>query len=172
MKQLITLFLTVAMFSNAFTQNDKQKIEGFRSFKWGQEITEMKINGELANFIKVDEGKDKDGDYYILAGDNNKIGNVELRQILYVFSKKDGKFFKVILNGKKDDAEQMNFIVDYKYGDNINEDKKDDKTIKEWIVNDVTIILREYTLHKFELVIESDWEAAEAFRKNTNVSDF
>ena len=172
MKQIVTLFLTVSLFANVFAQEDKTKIEGFRSFTWGQEITEMKVNGEVANFIKMEKEKEKDGDYYILADENLKIGNVMLKNIEYVFSKKDGKFFKVVLNGKKADSEQMNFIVDYKYGENLNEDAKDDKVIKEWIVNNVTITMKDYNLHKFELTIESDWEAAEAFRKNTNVSDF
>ena len=170
MKKYILLLITIGIFSFSNAQEDK-KIKGFRSFEWGQELSEMKVNGEVANFIKV-ESDNNDGDHYILADENLMIGNVLLKNIEYVFSKKDGKFYKVILTGKKEDSEQMTFIVDYKYGDNLNEDKKDDKVIKEWLVNDVTIKLEDYNLHKFILVLESDWEAAEAFRKNTHVSDF
>jgi len=170
MKYIITLFLTVGLFS--FSNAQVSKVEGFRTFKWGQEVSEMKVEEEVANFIKIDTDKEKDGDYYILADENLVVGNILLKKIEYVFSKKDGKFYKVILTGKKDDVDQMSFIVDYKYGDNLNEDKKDNKVIKEWLINNVSIILRDFNLHKFELVIESDWEAAEAFRKNTNVNDF
>lgn len=169
MKNIITLFLAVSILSlSAQTSN----IEGFRSFTWGQELTEMKIDGEVANFIKIDKDLEKDGDYYILTDENLLIGNVLLKNIEYVFSKKDGKFYKVVLTGKKEDVEQMSFIVDYKYGDSINEDEKDNQTIKQWLINNVNIILKDYTLHKFELMIESNWEAAEAFRKNTSVDDF
>ncbi len=171
MKNIITLLLSFTILSFAVAQEGK-KIEGFRSFEWGQEIQEMKVNGEVANFIKIDKEKEKDGDYYVLADENLVIGNVLLKQIEYVFSKKDGKFFKVILEGKKEDVDQMNFIVDYKYGSNLNEDSKDDKVIKEWIINNVTITMQDYKFNKFYLTLESDWEAAEAFRKNTNVNDF
>jgi len=171
MKQIFILLLLIGTFSFSNAQN-KGKIEGFRSFKWGQEINEMKIDGEVANFIKTDSEKEKDGDHYILADENLVIGNVLLKQIEYVFSKKDGKFYKVILTGKKEDVEQMTFIVDYKYGNNLNEDKKDDQVIKQWLVDNVTITLKDFNLHKFFLILESDWEAAEAFRKNTNVNDF
>lgn len=172
MKHIITLFIAISLFATSYAQTEKAKVEGFRSFKWGEEMSEMKVNGELANFIKMDKENTKDGDYYILADENLMIGNVRLGSIEYVFSKKDGKFFKVVLTGKKADSEQMNFIVDYKYGENANEDAKDDRVIKEWIINNVTITMKDFTLHKFELILKSDWEAAEAYRKNTNVSDF
>lgn len=172
MKHIITLFVAISLFASTNAQTEKTKVEGFRSFKWGQEMSEIKIDGELANFIKIDKEKETDGDYYILADENLLIGNVLLSSIEYVFSKKDGKFFKVVLKGKKADSEQMNFIVDYKYGKNLNEDIKDDRVIKEWIINNVTISMKDFTLHKFELTLRSDWEKAEAYRKNTNVSDF
>jgi len=172
MKYIIILFLTINIFSYSFAQDAEKKIEGFRSFEWGQELSEMKVNGEVANFIKIDTDKEKDGDYYILAEENLMIGNILLKNIEYVFSKKDGKFYKVVLTGKKEDVEQMTFIVDYKYGENLNEDKKDDQVIKQWLINNVTITLKDFNLHKFELLLESDWEAAEAFRKNTSVEDF
>lgn len=172
MKQIITLFFALFLMTNIYAQSDAKKIKGFRSFEWGQELSEMKKDGEAANFIKMEADKDKGGDVFILAGENLMLGNVLLTSVEYVFSKKDNKFFKVILTGKKADTEQMDFIVDYKYGSFKNEDTKDDFVIKQWIVENVTVSLKEFSLHKFELSISSDWEAAEAFRKNTSVSDF
>ena len=153
MKYIITLFVAISLFASANAQTKATKVEGFRDFKWGEEMSEMKVNGELANFIKMDKEKEKDGDYYILADENLMIGNVLLNSIEYVFSKKDGKFFKVVLTGKKTDAEQMNFIVDYKYGENANEESKDDRVIKEWIIKNVSITMKDFTLHKFELIL-------------------
>lgn len=171
MKHILTLLLLVGFASANFAQEDSPtKIEGFRTFEWGLKLDEMMKDGEQPNFIETE--KLKDGTYYVLAEENLMIGNVLLSGINYVFSKKDDKFFKVVLTGKKIDVEQMQFIVDYKYGEHLNETIKDDKVIMQWIVEDVTITLVDHKYNKFELILESNWEAVQAFKKNTNVSDF
>ena len=171
MKYIFTLLTVLTLSFSSFAQNDaEQKIKGFRSFEWGQVIEEMTTNGEEPNFIQTE--KMKDGKYFILAEENLVLGNVLLTGIQYVFSKKDDKFYKVILKGKKEDVEQMDFIVNYKYGENLNYDEKDSKVIKQWIVDNVTVTLTDFEFNTFELTIESDWEAAEAFKKNTSVTDF
>lgn len=171
MKHIFTYIVLFAFTSNIFAQEvGPSKITGFRTFEWGQKLNEMTIDGETPNFIETE--KLKDGSYYILANENLVIGNVLLTGINYVFSKKDDKFFKTLLTGRKDDVQQMLFIIEYKYGKHVNETKKDDKVIKQWIIQNVSITLTEYEFKKFELTIESDWEAAEAFKKNTNVTDF
>ena len=154
MKYIITIFTIFALSANVFAQTAENKIEGFRTLKWGDEISNIMINGEVANFIETE--KAKEGTFYILPSDNLMIGNVLLDEIKYVFSKKDDKFFKVSLTGKKEDVEQMKFIVDHKYGEHLNETEKDDKVIQQWIVHNVTITLKDYTFNKFELIIESE----------------
>lgn len=171
MKRILSIVAILCFTSTIFAQeNETSKIDGFRTFKWGQILEEMTKDGEQPNFIETE--KLKDGAYYILAEENLMIGNVLLSGINYVFSKKDDKFFKVVLTGKKIDVEQMQFIVDYKYGEHVNETERDDKIIMQWIVEDVTITLIDYKYNKFELILESNWEAVQAFKKNTNVSDF
>lgn len=170
MKYIITIFTIFALSANVLAQTADKNIEGFRTLKWGDEISSVMIKGEVANFIATE--KSKEGSAYILPSENLMIGNVLLNEIKYVFSKKDDKFFKVNLTGRKEEVEQMKFIISHKYGEPINEIEKDDKTIQEWIVGNVTIKLTDYTFNTFELVIKSDWEAAEAYKKNTNVSDF
>ena len=171
MKYLFTILFATSLCFTSFAQEEiDYKIKGFRTFVWGTELTEMMLDDEQANFIKIE--KEKDGEYFVLPNESLIIGNLLLTSIEYVFSKKDDRFYKVVLSGKKEDADQMNFIVDFKYGDNVNEDIKDDKIVKQWVIQNVTITMKEYTFNKFELVIESDWEAAEAYRKNTSVADF
>lgn len=171
MKYIFTLITILTLSFSSFAQNDAvQKIKGFRSLEWGQVIEEITVGGEEPNFIQTE--KKKDGKYFVLAEENLALGNVLLTGIQYVFSKKDDKFYKVILTGKKEDVEQMNFIIDYKYGDNLNLDEKDGKVVKQWLVDNVTVTLTDFEFNTFELVIESDWEAAEAFKKNTSVTDF
>jgi hypothetical protein len=174
MKQLLTLAfcLFAALTMNA--QTEKQRIEGFRDFKWGAHVDSITRNGEPVKFTKVDrnDAHETDGHYYTIKGDNMMIGNVTLTNVFYVFSKKDQRLFKVLLEGKKADTEQMRFIVDFKYGESVNEGVFDDKILKQWLVRDVYITLREFSFNKFELELRSDWQAAEAYKKNTNVKDF
>lgn len=171
MKHILTIILLVGFVTAGYAQKDApNKIKGFRTFDWGNKLEKLTKDGEQPNFIETE--KLKDGTYYILAEENLMLGNVLLSGINYVFSKKDDKFYKVVLTGKKVDVEQMQFIVDYKYGEHLNETEKDDKKIMQWIVDDVTITLIDHKFNKFELILESNWEAVQAFKKNTNVTDF
>ena len=43
---------------------------------------------------------------------------------------------------------------------------------RQWIVADVTLSLYNFNYNKFEFELLSDWEAAEAYEKNTSVTDF
>lgn len=171
MKHLFLLLFSSLILGQSIAQNklDEKRIKDFRKMEWGKSIDELSTNGEL---VFIETAKEKDGTHYVLADENLVIGNVLLTNIEYVFSKKDDKFYKVILTGRKADVEQMKFIVDYKYGTHSNENVTDNNVVKEWLVSNVKIMLNDFAYNKFTLVIESDWEAVEAYRKNTNVSDF
>lgn len=171
MKHLFLLLFSSLILGQSVAQNklDEKRIKDFRKMEWGKSIDELSTNGEL---VFIETAKEKDGTHYVLADENLIIGNVSLTKIEYVFSKKDDKFYKVILTGRKADVEQMKFIVDYKYGTHSNENVTDNNVVKEWLVSNVKIMLNDFAYNKFTLVIESDWEAVEAYRKNTNVSDF
>lgn len=169
-KYLLILLLGLSL--NSFAQ-EKTRIEGFRDFAWGSHVDSTFVNGQKVNFVpatKVD--LINGGKFYTLAYDDLSIGSVRLTNIYYVFSDDNNKLFKVLLEGKKKDVEEMEFIVDYKYGDHANEAIDDDKISKQWIVADVTLSLYNYNYNKFEFELVSDWEAAEAYKKNTNVTDF
>lgn len=172
MKKILSLVAFFCFTTVMFAQErSSAKIEGFRSFEWGQKLEDMTTeDGDAPNFIPIE--KLKDGSYYIIANENLNIGNVLLTSINYVFSRKDDKFYKVVLTGKKEDVEQMKFIIEYKYGKSQNDTQKDDKQLKQWLIQNVNMVLTDYDFKKFELTIESNWEAAEAFKKNTNVTDF
>jgi hypothetical protein len=174
MKHLLTItcFLLIGILASAQTKT--QRIEGFRDFTWGSHIDSIFRDGSPVKFNKVErnDANENDGHYYTIKGDNMYIGNVALTNIYYVFSKKDNRLFKVLLEGKKQDTEQMRFIVDFKYGESVNEGTVDDKILKQWLVRDVYITLREFSFNKFELELRSDWQAAQAYKKNTSVSDF
>lgn len=165
------LFILVAT-QLVVAQADAERIEGFRDITWGSHVDSVFVNGEQVVFTpaaKVDLLNG--GKFYTIANDDLIIGSINLVNIYYVFSE-DDRLYKVILEGKKADVEQMEFIVDYKYGTNVNEAVDDDKVSKQWIVSDVTLSLYNFNYNKFEFELFSDWEAAEAYRKNTSVMDF
>ncbi len=172
MKQIITV-LFVAMLSFSSAQTDITRIEGFRDLTWGSHVDSIFRDGEKLVFTpatKVDLLNG--GKFYKLQNDNLMLGSILLTNIYYVFSEKNDRLYKVILEGKKADVEQMDFIVDYKYGDHVNEAVDDDKISKQWIVSDVTLSLFNFNYNKFEFELFSDWEAAEAYKKNISVTDF
>lgn len=169
-KILAVLFIGFTL--NSFAQV-KDRIEGFRDFVWGSHVDSTFLNGSKVFFepaTKVD--LINGGKFYTLANDDLSIGSVRLTNIYYVFSDDNSKLYKVLLEGKKKDVEEMEFIVDYKYGDHVNEAIDDDKISKQWIIADVTLSLFNFNYNKFEFELKSDWEAAAAYKKNTNVTDF
>ena len=99
------------------------------------------------------------------------IGNVKLNKLVYLFND-DNRFVKVYMEGPKEQTEQMKFILDYKFGEHKNESKVDNVAYKQWLVKDVTFTLGEFDYLKFEVKIESNWQASEAYKKNTTVDDF
>lgn len=172
MKQLLTI-LFLAGFTIINAQIKQTRIDGFRDFKWGSHVDSLDRSGEPVMFIpatKVDLLNG--GKFYTLPQENLVLGSIVLTNIYYVFSDKTDKLYKVVLEGKKSDVESMDFIVDHKYGEHVNEAVDDDKISKQWIVADVTLSLYNFNYNKFEFELLSDWEAAEAYEKNTSVTDF
>ncbi|MCD8528893.1 MAG: hypothetical protein LRY27_02750 [Chitinophagales bacterium] len=172
MKQVLFVFALLCS-SLSFAQGNFDRIEGFRDINWGSHVDSIYANGQHivftpANKVDLLNG----GKYFVINNDNMLLGNLILTNIYYVFSENNNRLYKVILEGKKNDVEQMEFIVDYKYGDHLNEKMDDDKISKQWLVQDVTLSLYNFNYNKFEFELLSDWEAAEAYKKNTNVSDF
>ncbi|MFN8309010.1 MAG: hypothetical protein U0T73_03520 [Chitinophagales bacterium] len=167
--QKIALLFTALLFAfSAFSQEDNN-VTAFRGMPWGAFRDSMYVNGK-----KIDFSKDKSSlqrNAYIINNDNMTIGNVKVTRINYIFND-ENRFVKVYVEGPKDDAEQMKFILDYKFGAHKNESRVDNVNYKQWLVKDVTFTLGEYEFLKFELKIESNWQASEAYKKNTTVEDF
>lgn len=174
MKNVLTsLVLTLATVLPVLAQSeaDVQQVDGFRDFEWGVHLDSVSYDDGTAVGFNESE-RTNGGRYFQIPNDDYSIGSVLLREIHYVFSDEDDRFYKVVLVGDKVDTETMEFIVDHKYGDHVNESANDDKVIKQWIVGEVTFTLLENKFNTFELEIKSDWQAIEAYRKNVSVDDF
>lgn len=161
--------LTIMSFFYMGYSADNDAVLDFRKIFWGTPKDSIMINGKKPEFIR-DKTTILKNAYYI-NGDDMTIGAVKLEKVLYIFND-DNRFYKVFLQGGIDQLQQMKFILSYKFGDFKNESYIDDSHIMQWIIKDVTFTLKEITKSHFELTIESNWQASEDYKKNTNVDDF
>ena len=167
MKKIFSILFFIAFAIGAFAQ--ETNVTSFRNIPWGAFRDFLFVKGKKIEFVKDKSSLIKNA--YIIAGDDMTIGNVKLNKLVYLFSD-EGRFIKVYMEGPKDQTEQMKFILDYKFGAFKNESKVDNVAYKQWLVKDVTFTLGEYDYLKFEVKIESNWQASEAYKKNISVDDF
>ena len=167
MKKIAAVVFFIAFAVGAFAQ--EPNITSFRGIAWGAYRDSIVIKGKKVEFVKDKNSLTKNA--YTIPNDDMMIGSVKLTKLDYIFDD-DTRLIKVFMEGTKDQAEQMKFILDFKFGEHKNESKVDDVSYKQWLVKNVTFTLGEYSQRKFELKIESNWQATEAYKKNTNVDDF
>ena len=168
MKKLFLAIALLPLFYKGYSADQDAVLE-FRKIFWGTSKDSCYRDGK-----KLDFQRDKNSiikNAYSIPGDDMTIGAVKLDKVLYIFNE-DNRFYKVFLQGTMEQAEQMKFILTYKFGDFRNESYVDDSHIMQWIVKDVTFTLKEINKSRFELTIESNWQASEIYKKNTSVSDF
>jgi len=148
---------------------ESESVLHFRNIFWGTKIDSVWRDGKKLEFQKDRNSLIKNA--YSLAGDDPMIGAVKLDRVLYIFNE-ENRFYKVYLQGNVEQSEQMKFILTYKFGDFRNESYVDDSHIMQWLVKDITFTLKVINKSRFELTIESSWQASEDYKKNTSVNDF
>jgi hypothetical protein len=168
MKKLL-LAITLLGFAQLGFSAESEAVLSFRKVLWGSAKDSIYRDGKKLEFVKDKTSLIKNA--YALPGDDMTIGAVKLDKVLYIFND-DSRFYKVFLQGSFEQVEEMKFILTYKYGDYRNESFVDDSHIMQWQVKDVTFTLKEVTKSRFELTIESNWQASSDYKKNTSVDDF
>jgi hypothetical protein len=168
MKKLVLLLSIIGMAHSGFSAESEGVLD-FRNILWGSPKDSIWRDGKKLEFVKDRNSLIKDAFY--LPGDDLTIGAVKLERVLYIFNE-EGRFYKVFLEGTPADEEEMKFILTYKFGDFRNESFVDDSHIMQWLVKDVTFTLKEINKSRFELTIESSWQASENYKKNISVDDF
>ncbi|MBX2902592.1 MAG: hypothetical protein KF872_03470 [Chitinophagales bacterium] len=170
MKKVIFILLVGFFSLQGFSQSaDGASVTDFRNIYWGAKLDSIFRDGQKLEFIKERTMNLKNA--FVLKGDAMNIGNVRLNKLIYIFND-ENRFVKVYSEGPKEDFEQMKFILKYKFGEPVNERTLDGVTMYQWLVRDVTFTLKQYEFLRFELIIESSWQDAEAYKKNTSVKDF
>lgn len=170
MQKTIIALLTCLLSISAFSQSGESlAVPDFREIFWGAKLDSVYRDGQKMTFIKDNSMNLKNA--FVLKGDEMNIGNVRLNKLIYIFND-ENRFTKVYMEGPKEDFVQMKFILKYKFGEHVNERVLDGVTMYQWLVRDVTFTLKQYEYLRFELVIESSWQDAEAYKKNTSVKDF
>jgi hypothetical protein len=165
------LLLAVSLLSLAHLgfSAESEAVLNFRKIFWGSNKDSIWRDGKKLEFVKDKNSLIKNA--YSLTGDDMTIGAVKLDKILYIFND-ENRFYKVFLQGSFDQAEEMKFILTYKYGDSRNEKFIDDSHSVQWLVKDVTFTLNVISKSRFEVTIESNWQASTDYKKNTSVDDF
>jgi hypothetical protein len=168
MKKLL-LAISLLGFAHMGFSAESEAVLSFRKIFWGSQKDSVYRDGKKLEFVKDKNSLIKNA--YALTGDDMTIGAVKLDKILYIFND-ENRFYRVFLQGSVDQVEEMKFILTYKYGDYRNESFVDDSHIMQWLVKDVTFTLKEISKSRFELTIESNWQASSDYKKNTSVDDF
>lgn len=159
------------LFSFPGLAQKKAKVTDFRQIKWSTHKDSVFRNGEKVNFVKVNNGVEKNA--YRIPNDDMTIGTVKFDKLQYIFNE-DNRFTKVFMQGKQKYLADMEFILNYKFG-------KPDKVqnlgyvnIKNWNLKNATFTLSEFKNNRdiFTLSLESQWEQSASFDKNINVKDF
>ena len=136
---------------------------------WGVKKDSCYRNGKKVDFVQDRQALLPNA--FVIPGDDPMIGAVKCDRILYLFND-ENRFYRVFVQGSVDQTEAMKFILTYKFGDFKNESFVDDSHIMQWIIKDVTFTLKEVNKSRFELTIESNWQAGEDYKKNISVDDF
>jgi hypothetical protein len=165
------LLLAVSLLSLAHLgfSAESEAVLNFRKIFWGSSKDSIWRDGKKLEFVKDKNSLIKNA--YSLTGDDMTVGAVKLDKILYIFND-ENRFYKVFLQGSFDQAEEMKFILTYKYGDSRNEKFVDESHSVQWLVKDVTFTLNVINKSRFEVTIESNWQASTDYKKNTSVDDF
>ncbi len=168
MKKLLVAIALLGMTYSGFSAESEAVLD-FRKIYWGAPKDSISRDGKKVDFQKDRNSLIKNA--YTIPNDDLTIGAVKLDRVLYIFND-ENRFNKVFLTGSMDQAEQMKFILTYKFGDFRNESFVDDSHIMQWLIKDVTFTLKEISKSRFELTIESSWQKGEDYKKNTSVDDF
>jgi hypothetical protein len=168
MKKVLFAIAILFIAAPAFSAESDAVIH-FRNIFWGVHKDSCFRDGKKLEFVKDRQSLIKDA--YYIAGDDMFIGAVKCDRVLYLFND-EGRFYKVFVQGAVDQTESMRFILTYKFGDYKNETVIDDTHIFQWLIKDVTFTLKEINKSRFEVTIESSWQAGEDYKKNTSVEDF
>ncbi len=170
MKKLIFIFCSLVLSIPSFSSvAESDAVLDFRNIFWGVSKDSCYRDGQKIEFVKDRQSMLKNA--YYINGDDPMIGAIKTDRILYLFND-ENRFYKVFVQGAVELTEQMKFVMTYKFGDFKNESWVDDRHIMQWLVKDVKFTLTEVAKSRFELTIESNWQASEDYKKNTSVDDF
>jgi hypothetical protein len=149
----------------------RQALSEFRKIQWGTRMDSILINGVKPVFLKATEfGKSESNAFYI-ENDDLSIGTIQLQKILYVFTI-DSALSRVVLVGDKKKFGEMKYIIAYKFGEPVIEDKQDGYDCV-WSLDECKIRLSFFNDQQvFTTNFYSDYENSYSKKVNRSVDDF
>jgi hypothetical protein len=149
----------------------KPALSEFRKIRWGTRMDSILVNGIKPVFVKAtDFGKTEPNAFYI-ENDDLTIGTISLQKILYVFTA-DSSLSRVVLMGDKKKFGEMKYIIAYKFGEPVIEDKQDGYDCV-WDLDECRVRLSFYNDQQvFTVNFYSNYETSNSKRVNRTVDDF
>lgn len=163
---LTLLFICVCLFAQA-----QEAVEDFRGLKWGTPFDEVEFNDDRDATLLYRGGNEEVGKYYVRRDEDLTIGTVLLDDIYYVFDGQD-RFYKVVMNGKADANEDMEYILQKRFGRADKRYRRSPKYVRRWEVGDVNVIFSEQRSKDFVLQLESEADVKTYVDINSNITDF
>jgi len=151
-------------------QESSSMITDFRGLEWGAPLDSVAFD-EAPNPVMMATLEAEDGKYYQRKNENLSIGTAELKNIFYVFDD-NNRFYKVVIDGKRSANDDMEFILQQKFGPADDQLQKKYETVKLWNVGEADIVFTERNDQDFTLQIQSNLRKKSFYEINTQVDDF
>ncbi|MEM1324386.1 MAG: hypothetical protein AAGI23_00450 [Bacteroidota bacterium] len=162
-------FLLTLWSLTTFAQSSSA-VDHFRGVRWGTSFDQVAFgDGERADLVYAASGAD--GKYYMRRNEDLTIGTALLENIYYIFDEND-QFYKVIISGKAASNEDMEFILQQRFGKADKRYRKRPKYVRQWDAGDVVVIFSEQRSKDFVLQIESNADVKSYIEINSNIEDF
>lgn len=164
-------YLSILFIFISLSLQAQEAVEDFRGLKWGTLFEEVSFDDTRETNLIYRGGNGEIGKYYVRKDEDLTIGTVLLEDIYYVFDGQN-RFYKVVINGKASANEDMEYVLQKRFGKADKRYRRSPKFIRRWEINDVNIIFSEQRSKDFVLQIESKADVKTYVDINSNITDF
>lgn len=169
MKKFLVLALISGLIFPLFALAEDGGIK-FRNLEWGSHVDSVFRDGQRLDFKSTKNNRYSNA--YRLSGDRMEIGTVKLDDLLYIFNE-DKRLTKVVAEADQKYRPDFSFILRHRFGEPDELRELINVKIHEWELGEIKISLTEYPERDmFAVTFASRWDQTEAYRINTNISDF
>jgi hypothetical protein len=166
-KQILIGLVATAWLSCAALAQDP--VLDFRDIEWGTARSDMPFTLKKATPKRQPDFAGSD--LYQRSGEDLTIGTARLKNIYYGFDEK-GSFNKVVLEGNPDSNEDMEYILQQRFGKADGRVRRAGKFIRGWSVGRVDVIFTESKSKDYTVILEAGEDPSAFYETNAHIEDF